>query len=301
MLEVHRREDRWFGARLVDWWREKLAHLFGPRHAGLKLATILAIVPARVPLSRRRAISAFPPSTALEPLLQLAATAPFNGYIREAPVRAGDLVKQGDAPRAARRSRPQARAAEMAQPAGRAVEGAALGVRRAQPGAGADRDRAARAGARAGRTSRRAARPHDRDRAVRRRGRLRRPEPEPRRAGRAGHDPVRGGTAQRVSSRPQGRRRRRRIRATRPARNAADVGVPQRCDRLRGDEGHAGVDAARGQEFLPRRGQARPDRPAHAPEHGRRRQGRDRPAIVHLDLDAAGRQLAAAVLWSWLP
>jgi RND family efflux transporter MFP subunit len=33
--------------------------------------------------------------TVLEPQLQLAATAPFNGYIREAPVRAGDLVKQG--------------------------------------------------------------------------------------------------------------------------------------------------------------------------------------------------------------
>jgi multidrug resistance efflux pump len=33
--------------------------------------------------------------TVLEPQLQLAATAPFNGYIKEAPVRAGDLVKQG--------------------------------------------------------------------------------------------------------------------------------------------------------------------------------------------------------------
>jgi multidrug resistance efflux pump len=34
-------------------------------------------------------------STVLEPQLQIAATAPFNGYIREAPVRAGDLVKKG--------------------------------------------------------------------------------------------------------------------------------------------------------------------------------------------------------------
>src|SRR4029079_2694674 len=33
--------------------------------------------------------------TALEPLVQQAAVAPFNGYIRDAPVRAGDLVKQG--------------------------------------------------------------------------------------------------------------------------------------------------------------------------------------------------------------
>ena len=33
--------------------------------------------------------------TVLEPQLQHAAIAPFNGYIKEAPVRAGDLVKQG--------------------------------------------------------------------------------------------------------------------------------------------------------------------------------------------------------------
>ena len=94
MLEVHRREDRWFGARLADWWREKLAHLFGPRHAGLKLATTLAtlLLAFLILVKGDFRVSAV---TALEPLLQLAATAPFNGYIREAPVRAGDLVKQG--------------------------------------------------------------------------------------------------------------------------------------------------------------------------------------------------------------
>jgi RND family efflux transporter MFP subunit len=34
-------------------------------------------------------------TSALEPLVQQAAVAPFNGYIREAPVRAGDVVKAG--------------------------------------------------------------------------------------------------------------------------------------------------------------------------------------------------------------
>jgi len=94
MLEVHRREDRWFGARLTDWWREKLGHLFGPRHGGLKLATIVAAVVLAFLLIVRAdfRVSA---ATLLEPELQLAATAPFDGYIREAPVRAGDLVKQG--------------------------------------------------------------------------------------------------------------------------------------------------------------------------------------------------------------
>jgi pyruvate/2-oxoglutarate dehydrogenase complex dihydrolipoamide acyltransferase (E2) component len=94
MLEVHRREDRWFGARLGDWWREKLRQLFGPRHAALKLGAISAAVLLAFMLFVKGdfRVSA---STVLEPQLQLAATAPFNGYIKEAPVRAGDLVKQG--------------------------------------------------------------------------------------------------------------------------------------------------------------------------------------------------------------
>ena len=93
-LEVHRREDRWFGARLGDWWREKLGQLFGPRHAALKLAAISAVVLLAFMLFVKGdfRVSA---GTVLEPQLQLAATAPFNGYIKEAPVRAGDLVKQG--------------------------------------------------------------------------------------------------------------------------------------------------------------------------------------------------------------
>jgi hypothetical protein len=94
MLEIHRREDRWFGARLAAWWREKLGHLFGPRHAGLKLAAILlaALLGFLVLAKGDFRASA---STVLEPQIQIAATAPFNGYIREAPARAGDLVKQG--------------------------------------------------------------------------------------------------------------------------------------------------------------------------------------------------------------
>jgi hypothetical protein len=94
MLEVHRREDRWLGARVADWWREKLGQLFGPRHAALKLGVISAVVLLAFMLFVKGdfRVSA---STVLEPQLQLAATAPFNGYIKEAPVRAGDLVKQG--------------------------------------------------------------------------------------------------------------------------------------------------------------------------------------------------------------
>jgi biotin carboxyl carrier protein len=94
MLEVHRREDRWFGARLGEWWRTKLRELFGPGHPGLKLATIV-VAALLAFLAVARGDFRVAAGTVLEPQLQLAATAPFNGYIREAPVRAGDLVKQG--------------------------------------------------------------------------------------------------------------------------------------------------------------------------------------------------------------
>jgi multidrug efflux pump subunit AcrA (membrane-fusion protein) len=94
MLEVHRREDRWVGARLRDWWREKLVQLFGPRHAALKLAVFgtVAVLAFMLLVRGDFRVSA---GTVLEPQLQLAATAPFSGYIKEAPARAGDLVKQG--------------------------------------------------------------------------------------------------------------------------------------------------------------------------------------------------------------
>ncbi|MCX7891794.1 MAG: efflux RND transporter periplasmic adaptor subunit [Burkholderiales bacterium] len=93
-LEVHRREDRWFGARFATWAYEKAAALFGPRHPGLKLATAVVLVVAAL-LAILRGDFRVSSSTALEPLVQQAAVAPFNGYIREAPARPGDLVKQG--------------------------------------------------------------------------------------------------------------------------------------------------------------------------------------------------------------
>jgi hypothetical protein len=94
MLEVHRREDRWVGRRFGDWWREKLRQLFGPRHPGFKFAAIV-VAAALAFLIAVRGDFRVSAGSVLEPQLQLAATAPFNGYIREAPVRAGDLVKQG--------------------------------------------------------------------------------------------------------------------------------------------------------------------------------------------------------------
>lgn len=94
MLEAHRRENQWIGKRAWIWWKEKLHELFGPRHAGLKFGVIAAvlIVAGLTFFKGPFRVSA---ATSLEAQVLQAAAAPFNGYVREAPVRAGDLVKEG--------------------------------------------------------------------------------------------------------------------------------------------------------------------------------------------------------------
>lgn len=94
MLDVHRREDQWFPVRAYWWGREKFEHLVGPGHLGFKLGALIVLMLAVV-LATAKGPYRVSAETALEPLVQQAAVAPFNGYIREAPVRAGDVVKQG--------------------------------------------------------------------------------------------------------------------------------------------------------------------------------------------------------------
>ncbi|MBH0200554.1 MAG: HlyD family efflux transporter periplasmic adaptor subunit, partial [Nitrospira sp.] len=95
VLEVHRREDRWLGVKVWDSLTCYVRNLLGPSHVALKLTTVsLAGVLAFCVLAEGDyRVSA---KTVLEPVVQRAAAAPFNGYIREAPVRAGELVKAGD-------------------------------------------------------------------------------------------------------------------------------------------------------------------------------------------------------------
>jgi len=94
MLDVHRREDQLMVLRAGWWGRDLLGRLFGPRHLGFKLGALMvaAVIAFLVLAQGDFRVSA---TSALEPLVQQAAVAPFNGYIREAPVRAGDVVKAG--------------------------------------------------------------------------------------------------------------------------------------------------------------------------------------------------------------
>ena len=94
-LDLRRREDRSLVAKARESARTELAHLVGPRHVGLKLtAGVLGTLLLFMTLVKGdfRVTG----DAVLEPRLQRAAVAPFRGYIADAPVRAGDLVREGD-------------------------------------------------------------------------------------------------------------------------------------------------------------------------------------------------------------
>lgn len=94
LLEVHRREDRWLVAKAWESCTRTVRELFGPRHVALKVTTavVAGLAAFCVFAEGDYRVSS---KTVLEPIVQRAAAAPFNGYIREAPVRAGDLVQVG--------------------------------------------------------------------------------------------------------------------------------------------------------------------------------------------------------------
>jgi RND family efflux transporter MFP subunit len=94
ILDQHRRDDRWLIAKAADSARSYFISLFGPQHVALKLVSIgvVGLVLFCLLVKGDYRVSA---KTVLEPIVQRAATAPFNGYIHEAPVRAGDLVQAG--------------------------------------------------------------------------------------------------------------------------------------------------------------------------------------------------------------
>jgi RND family efflux transporter MFP subunit len=93
-LEVLRREDRWLPAKAVDSGRRTLERLLGPGHAGQKLAA-LAALGALAFLCFARGDYRVGARAVMEGDVRRAAVAPFSGYVREAPVRAGDRVLEG--------------------------------------------------------------------------------------------------------------------------------------------------------------------------------------------------------------
>jgi len=94
VLQLKRDNERGFLRRsrdtLVDWTRT----LFGPRHPGWKLIGSVVLLVALF-LSLADGEHRVAAETVVEGEVQRAAVAPFDGYIAESPVRAGDVVKAG--------------------------------------------------------------------------------------------------------------------------------------------------------------------------------------------------------------
>jgi RND family efflux transporter MFP subunit len=93
-LERHRREDRWITTKVGDALAGLAGRIVGPRHLGFKAALVAAAAVLAF-LSLADGDFRVSATAVLEPVVRRAAVAPFNGYVAEAPVRAGDLVKQG--------------------------------------------------------------------------------------------------------------------------------------------------------------------------------------------------------------
>jgi RND family efflux transporter MFP subunit len=94
VLELKRRNRRWFGGRLVDGVLHGLAVILGPRHLSWKLLALVlvALTAAATQVQTPFRIQA---DAVLRGEISRAVAAPFAGFIAEAPLRAGDRVEKG--------------------------------------------------------------------------------------------------------------------------------------------------------------------------------------------------------------
>lgn len=95
VLELKRRNRRWIGGRLVDGVVHVLGVLLGPRRLSWKLLAV-ALIALGVAAATVRGPFRVQADAVVQGAQKRAASAPFAGYIAEAPLRAGDVVKRGD-------------------------------------------------------------------------------------------------------------------------------------------------------------------------------------------------------------
>ncbi len=95
VLEEKRREARWLYKKILDSCRDQVSKFTGPGHIALKLVTscLVALVIFFSLVTGEFRITA---RSVLEGAMQMSVSAPFDGYILAAPVRAGDVVHRDD-------------------------------------------------------------------------------------------------------------------------------------------------------------------------------------------------------------
>ena len=95
ILDTQRREDRWLVAKVAEALHTQLGRLCGPRYVARKLV-VLALLALGTFCAMFQADYRVAATTVLEPEVRRAVLAPFDGYIAEAPKRAGELVRAGE-------------------------------------------------------------------------------------------------------------------------------------------------------------------------------------------------------------
>jgi multidrug resistance efflux pump len=95
ILDTKRLEERWLIRKALDSGAAQLKKILGPGHLVRKLVFIglVAVVVFFSVFTLDYRVSA---PTSIEGEIQRAVAAPFDAYIKEAPVRPGDVVKEGD-------------------------------------------------------------------------------------------------------------------------------------------------------------------------------------------------------------
>lgn len=94
IFSLKQRDERSLLKRSSQSLRDGATALFGPRHPGLKLVALVSLL-AIVLLSVVNTSYRVSAKTVIEGAVQRAVVAPFQGYVAESLVRAGDAVKQG--------------------------------------------------------------------------------------------------------------------------------------------------------------------------------------------------------------
>ncbi len=95
ILDSKRKEDRWLITKAGESFVNQIKKFIGPGHLVLKLVTILIIALVIFFYFAKGDYRVSAPTT-LEGTIQRAICAPFDGFIADARVRAGDIAKEGD-------------------------------------------------------------------------------------------------------------------------------------------------------------------------------------------------------------
>jgi multidrug resistance efflux pump len=94
-LDLSKKDERWIGAKVTESGKSALKALVGPRKRVVRLV-LGALIAGSFFVCIKQTDYRVTSDAYLEPRQQLIVAAPIQGYVAEAPARAGDVVSRGD-------------------------------------------------------------------------------------------------------------------------------------------------------------------------------------------------------------